>query len=529
MRILFFISLFVYLLNGAYVKEYTWRNGDSFLKFLQKYNIDKSLYFNLDQDDKELVTEIRAGIKYQILYSDDNQIEQILIPINDEIQVHLIQENGEYKFSTDPIYYRNEMRSVLIEIKSSPHQDIINKTHNISLANEFLIAFRRYINFRKEIKRGDRVVILYRQKIRLGKVFGDVKIESAMIERDGKAKYIIRYKDKYYDEKGKLPPIIISKAYRTSFRVPCRYRRISSPFTMKRWHPILHRYRAHLGIDYAAPSGTPIKASAPGRVIYAGWKGGYGRVVEIQHINGYKTLYAHMSRFRKGIRGKRVKQGEIIGYVGSSGRSTGPHLHFGLYHYGKPINPARKIVLVKKKKIKKVPSLLKNKEFRDLLASNMKKINTLMKEYKNENFKYSSICKGEIFNYIVSVDTRETLDNSTNKTYTIAKITNSNREKRNVKIIDRSFEESNIVDIESKKIIIIDDEKENIALNGSSIIEPISNIEERKKDTFSNNLDINNSNDYLTSKEIINQKSEEINRENILIYAEKLGKSLVNL
>jgi len=140
----------------------------------------------------------------------------------------------------------------------------------------------------------------------------------------------------------------------TSFflNVPLRYKRISSPFTYKRYHPILKKYRAHLGIDYAAPTGRKIYAAASGKIIHRGRKGGYGKTIIIKHKNGYKTLYAHQYKFAKGLRvGSWVKQGKLIGYVGSTGRSTGPHLHFGLYKNGRAVNP-NKIIRVTKKKLK---------------------------------------------------------------------------------------------------------------------------------------------------------------------------------
>ncbi len=129
---------------------------------------------------------------------------------------------------------------------------------------------------------------------------------------------------------------------RQFLRSPLTYRRITSYFTNRRFHPILRVYRPHHGIDYAAPYGTPVSSVADGIVIYAGWKGGYGKFVQIRHANGYVSGYGHLSRIKRGIhRGKRVKQGEVIGYVGSTGLSTGPHLHFEIKFNGRYVNPLR--------------------------------------------------------------------------------------------------------------------------------------------------------------------------------------------
>ena len=122
-------------------------------------------------------------------------------------------------------------------------------------------------------------------------------------------------------------------------RTPVDFRRISSRFG-KRKHPVLSGIRMHKGVDYSAPTGTPIKAAGDGKVIHKGTKGGYGRTIIIQHGGRYSTLYAHMSSYRKGIYiGKRVKQGQVIGYVGSSGRATGPHLHYEFRVNGVHRNP----------------------------------------------------------------------------------------------------------------------------------------------------------------------------------------------
>jgi murein DD-endopeptidase MepM/ murein hydrolase activator NlpD len=123
-------------------------------------------------------------------------------------------------------------------------------------------------------------------------------------------------------------------------RSPVDFARISSHFNLKRRHPILHTIRAHKGVDYAARTGTPIKATGDGKVIHAGRKGGYGRTVILQHGQKYTTLYAHLHRYAKGIKaGKRVEQGQIIGYVGSSGLATGPHLHYEFRTNGVHVNP----------------------------------------------------------------------------------------------------------------------------------------------------------------------------------------------
>jgi murein DD-endopeptidase MepM/ murein hydrolase activator NlpD len=137
----------------------------------------------------------------------------------------------------------------------------------------------------------------------------------------------------YYDCDG-------NSVRRVFLKSPLNYRRISSYFTHRRFHPILKIYRPHYGVDYAAPIGTPVVAIGDGRVTHAGWNGGMGNFVEIRHNNIYTSCYGHLSRYGKGVRsGVRVTQGQVIGYVGSTGLSTGPHLDFRVKKYGSYVNP----------------------------------------------------------------------------------------------------------------------------------------------------------------------------------------------
>ncbi len=346
MKILFSFIFIVSFLFGSEVKELTWKRGESFLTFLNNQNISQDLYYNLSNSDQELCSELTAGIKFQILYDDKQNIVQVLIPISEEMQIHLINDKGNYKIDFIPIAFTEITQTISIPVKWSPYQDILDTTSNKLLANEFIRAFKKSVDFRK-MRQGDNVSIKYTQRIRNGRYFGNPVIHAGMVEVR-KKKHFIFMNDRdgrYYDKKARSL---------TSFfmKVPLRYRRISDKFTYKRWHPIKKRYRAHLGIDYAAPTGRKIFASADGRIIHRGRKGGYGKTIMIRHKGNYKSLYAHMSRYRGGLKvGSWVKQGKHIGYVGSTGMSTGPHLHFGLYRNGRAINP-NKIITITKKKLK---------------------------------------------------------------------------------------------------------------------------------------------------------------------------------
>ncbi|XPV69366.1 MAG: peptidoglycan DD-metalloendopeptidase family protein [Halarcobacter sp.] len=375
-KIILLLVLIISLGFSKEVQELSWPRGETFLTFLQKYSIPQSLYFNLEKEDKELCSEITAGTLYHLLLDDDKKtLKQVLIPISEDIQLHVYKkDDGTYTFQTLPIKYDEIEETLVLEIHHSPYLDIMEKTNNKDLANELIRAFSSSVNFRG-MQKGDHVVIKYKQKIRLGKYFGQPDIIGALVEINKHKNYIFKNPkdDKYYDNTGKS----LTNFF---FRTPVKYKRISSRFQRKRWHPVLKRYRAHLGVDYAAARGTRIHAAADGRIVFRGRKGGYGNTIIIQHKNGLRTLYAHQSKFRGGLRvGSRVKKGQLIGYVGSTGLSSGPHLHLGLYKNGRAIDPL-KIIKVTKSKLKgkeKAKFLTYTKTLSKELVSSIDEINLL--------------------------------------------------------------------------------------------------------------------------------------------------------
>lgn len=194
------------------------------------------------------------------------------------------------------------------------------------------------IDFVLDIRNGDHFRLTYEELFLDGEKVGDGNILMAEFWNQGRHVTAFRYQTEagdidYLDLKG--------DSLRKEFiRTPVSFTRISSRFSTGRYHPVLHKVRAHKGIDYAAPRGTPVKAAGDGKVVFAGNKGGYGRVVIIQHGQSYSTLYAHLNSYAKGVRnGKRVRQGQVIGYVGSSGLATGPHLHYEFRVNGVHRNP----------------------------------------------------------------------------------------------------------------------------------------------------------------------------------------------
>ena len=204
------------------------------------------------------------------------------------------------------------------------------------LTMELAGIFGWEIDFVYDVRKGDHFEVVYEELYLDGEKFGAGRILSARFVNRGEENVALLYTDSngdsdYYNPNGKS----MRKAF---LRTPINAR-VSSPFNLQRRHPVLDVVRPHEGTDYGAPPGTPIKAAGAGRVQFAGWKGGYGRTVILKHGDNITTLYAHMSRLGKGMKnGTRVKQGETIGYVGSSGMVTGPHLHYEFRLNGAPRN-----------------------------------------------------------------------------------------------------------------------------------------------------------------------------------------------
>jgi murein DD-endopeptidase MepM/ murein hydrolase activator NlpD len=208
-----------------------------------------------------------------------------------------------------------------------------------SLTMSLADIFAWDIDFHVDIRTDDSFAVLYVERYLKGRSSQPGRILAAGIENKGKSYWAFSFgqdgKEAYYDQDGRA----LRKAFLKS---PLKYSRISSTFSHRRFHPILKTYRPHLGVDYAAPAGTPIRSIGDGKIAFAGWKSGYGRYIKIKHNNTYASTYGHLKSFAKGIqRGKHVRQGDVIGYVGATGLATGPHLDFRLLKNEQFINPLK--------------------------------------------------------------------------------------------------------------------------------------------------------------------------------------------
>jgi len=398
---------------SAMVREFVWQQGETFSEYLEQNNIPQNFLKTISADDAKYLSEIQAGENcYEMLEGDT--LLQALIPLGEEMQIDIFKDkNGKYHFDIIPIVYRQMSDEVKVDIDRNCYADIDKLTNNPRLGFLLKNLFKGSINF-KTLQKGDRIAFVYHQKSRLGKPFGQPIIQGAVIKHIGKKKFAFVDSNGNVWHDTKKMVTVVKNGYRVvtktvtktlkkirgvNFIMPVRGAHITSRFSYKRWHPILHKYRPHLGVDWGARRGTPLYAVAKGKVIYAGWMRGYGKVVKIAHRNGFVSLYAHMSRIKTRL-GRYVHQGQVIGLVGSTGRSTGPHLHFGLYHNSRAVNPlkyigSRKSVNVKvtkKYKTKERYTIIKRQQVPIKGADTLKKRLLALIELKSQKaFKWDDI------------------------------------------------------------------------------------------------------------------------------------------
>ena len=351
------------VLFGAKIYHKAWQDGQTFSEYLKINNISAEFLESISKEDQKFLLEIRNKYKYYELKNDTGTLLQALIPISVEMQIHIFRKRSGsgYGFDIIPIAYKRKEYFANIVIENNPYTDTLRTIHQPRIAQKLARTFKGDVDAKK-LKKNDEVAFVYTQRTRLGLIYARPEIEVARVKRKDKSKFIyvdengIGYKDTAkkvsYTVTGKKK-VTYTRKVRASkkeamFGMPLRHARVTSSFSYRRWHPILHRYRPHHGTDFGARRGTPLLAVNSGKVIFSGRMGGYGKVVKIRHDGGYISLYAHQSRIRV-KRGKYVKKGQIIGYVGSTGRSTGPHLHFGLMKNGRWINPMK---VLRKKSIK---------------------------------------------------------------------------------------------------------------------------------------------------------------------------------
>ncbi|AZE01584.1 peptidoglycan DD-metalloendopeptidase family protein [Pseudomonas chlororaphis] len=314
--------------------------GDTLSTLFEKVGLPATSVHEVLASDKQAkqFTQLKRGQKLEFELGPDGQLNNLHSKVNDLESITLTK--GPKGFAFSRITAKPMVRTAYVHgvINSSLSQSAARAGLSHSLTMDMANVFGYDIDFAQDIRPGDEFDVIYEQTVVNGKAVGSRNILSARFTNRGKTYTAVRYTNKqgmssYYTADGNS----MRKAF---IRTPVDFARISSRFSMGRKHPILNKIRAHKGVDYAAPRGTPIKAAGDGKVLLAGRRGGYGNTVIIQHGNAYRTLYGHMQGFAKGVKtGGTVKQGQVIGYIGTTGLSTGPHLHYEFQVNGVHVDP----------------------------------------------------------------------------------------------------------------------------------------------------------------------------------------------
>ncbi|WP_246000472.1 peptidoglycan DD-metalloendopeptidase family protein [Pontibacter diazotrophicus] len=361
------------------------KRGESLSEILSHYNITPAQVDQLAKKSKGIfnVRGIAANRSYTLLHALDsaqtaqyfiyepNNIEYIVYDLRCEMTVTKVEREMEVL-----------ERTLAGEIKSSLFESIVAAGGSPQLVNKFADIYAWRLNLNR-IQPGDKFKLIYDEKVVNGTTIGFSNLKAAFFEHRGEPLYAIGFDQgdgvSYYDQEGKS----LKKAF---LKEPLEYSRISSRFSKRRFHPVQKRYKAHLGTDFAAPRGTPIRTVGDGVVLEARYTRGNGYYVKIKHNKTYTTQYLHMSKFAKGMRaGKRVKQGQTIGYVGSTGLATGPHLCYRFWKNGKQVdalsaklplaNPITKkhrseFEEIKEETVKRMEAIELSNAKQDMLATN---------------------------------------------------------------------------------------------------------------------------------------------------------------
>ncbi len=324
---------------GKWLKE-TVTSGDSLALIFSRLGLTPQQLHRLthSNEEAEQLTSIKPGESLRIRLDQENNLQELIYQPNPVETLHFTPSEDGFQARTETKEPEHRKGYLSGTIVSSFYLSAQKAGLSDALIMDLATIFGWDIDFALEIRKGDSFSVVYEEDFVDGERYGNGRILAAEFTNQGKNYRAIRYdKDDgdydYYSPDGNS----MRKAF---LRAPVDFRRISSHFAKQRWHPVLGKKRPHQGVDYAAAIGTPIKAAGDGKVIFRGVKGGYGRAVIIKHGSEYSTLYGHMSRFRSSVKkGTRVRQGQIIGYVGKSGLATGPHLHYEFRINGVHKNP----------------------------------------------------------------------------------------------------------------------------------------------------------------------------------------------
>ncbi|MHB8782518.1 MAG: peptidoglycan DD-metalloendopeptidase family protein [Desulfobacteria bacterium] len=317
----------------------TVRKGETVSTIFEKHHLDLGELFRMRQASASIhpLRDISVGRPYTITLDPDNNVLSLAYHIDDDEILRVVRSEPGYLADKVPIEYERRIGTLGGVVRSNLVSSLPEGGQSELLAIQLSDIFSWDVDFNTDFRKGDTFRILLEERWLDGafRNYGDIL--AAELSVDGNTYRAYRFdtgnRSDYFDDEGKS----LRKAF---LKAPLSYRRISSGFTKRRMHPILKIARPHFGVDYAAPAGTPVSTVGDGTVIFAGYKGPNGNLVIVRHPNGYTTSYGHLARIAKGIRrGKQVRQGDVIGKVGSTGLATGPHLDYRIRRHGTFLNP----------------------------------------------------------------------------------------------------------------------------------------------------------------------------------------------
>ena len=315
------------------------RRGDTIGALLARAGVDDPeamTWFSTDPAARPLY-QLRPGRAVRVATRDGGALAELKV-VNGAESTAIVRDAGRLVARPEgvAVEVRRELRAGVIQGSLFGAADAIGLPDAITMA--LADAFSGDIDFHLDLRRGDRFAVLYEMQVVDGEPVQAGRVLAAEFENRGRVLRAFRWtapdgSDGYYDEEGR-------NARKSFLRSPMAFSRVTSGFSLARFHPILASWRAHTGVDYGAPTGTPVRATGEGTVAYAGWKTGYGNLVVVRHAGAYSTWYGHLSKLGPGVRaGARVRQGDTVGLVGQTGWATGPHLHYEFRVNDTPRNP----------------------------------------------------------------------------------------------------------------------------------------------------------------------------------------------
>ena len=335
-------------LSVEYIYEdlITIKAGQTFGKLINDYDIPDSEKYRISQllSEKIDLTQLNIGTEIRITFLKKNnfiEIKKINILDKKNNQIQILKKDDKYEIDSSSVlaFTKNILKEIVIN--ESLYKSAINADVPPNIIMQFVNLYGFDVDFQREIRNGNIIKIYYEvfldNKLNIRKA-GNIKFASLALSKNTYELYKYTTNDnnksEYFDAAGK-------SAVKALMKTPINGASLSSGYGMRK-HPILGYDRLHQGVDFAAPTGTPIMAAGTGFIEKIGMNGGAGNYIKIKHINGYKTAYGHMNKFAAGLKkGSKVTQGQTIGFVGSTGMSTGPHLHYEVIFNNKKINPMK--------------------------------------------------------------------------------------------------------------------------------------------------------------------------------------------